>query len=193
MGFLSVLSFAHRFIEERVSTGDTVIDATCGNGVDTRYLAELIGPRGTLYGFDIQEAALQRTAERLAPLAEEGRQPKLRLILGSHADMREHVDTAAHGQVGAIMFNFGYLPGADPSVITQAHSSIAALEAALALLRPGGIVTAVLYPGHEGGDREAAAIEAWASVLPQAVGQAIIYRMIQKPAAPYLIAVEKRK
>ncbi|MFB9325221.1 class I SAM-dependent methyltransferase [Paenibacillus aurantiacus] len=192
MGFLSVLSMAHRLVQERVQPGDAVIDGTCGNGVDTLFLAQLTGPRGIVYAFDVQEQALARTQERLAPLAADGRMPELCAVLDSHARIREHVKPASHGKVAAAMFNFGYLPGADPSVITQTPSSIAALEAAIDVLRPGGIVTAVLYPGHEGGDAEAAAIEAWASALPQFTAQAMVYRMAQKPTAPYLIAVEKR-
>lgn len=192
MGFLSVLSMAHRLVQERVQPGDAVIDGTCGNGVDTLFLAGLTGPRGTVYAFDVQEQALLRTRERLAPLDADGRLPQLHVILDSHARLREHVEPALQGKVAAAMFNFGYLPGADPSVITQTPSSIAALEAALDVLRPGGIVTAVLYPGHEGGDAEAAAIEAWAAALPQVGAQAMLYRMAQKPTAPYLIAVEKR-
>ncbi|MFC4103310.1 tRNA (mnm(5)s(2)U34)-methyltransferase [Paenibacillus xanthanilyticus] len=192
MGFLSVLSMAHRLVQERVRPGDPVIDGTCGNGMDTLFLAGLTGPRGSVYAFDVQEQALARTRERLAPLAADGRMPNLHAVLDSHARIREHVQAELHGKVAAAMFNFGYLPGADPSVITETQSSVSALEAALDVLRPGGIVTAVLYPGHEGGDAEAAAIEAWASALPQVAAQTLLYRMAQKPTAPYLIAIEKR-
>ena len=58
MGFLSVLSMAQRLVKEHVSPSDTVVDATCGNGVDTRFLAELVGPRGSVYAFDIQEVGI---------------------------------------------------------------------------------------------------------------------------------------
>ena len=34
--------------------GDTVVDATCGNGHDSKWLAQAVGPTGTLYAFDIQ-------------------------------------------------------------------------------------------------------------------------------------------
>ena len=93
------------------------------------------------------------------------------------------------------MFNLGYLPSgeADKNIITRTDSSIAALEAALRLLRPGGVVTAVLYPGHEGGDEEAAAVEAWASKVSTQVAQSIIYRQLQRSAAPYVIALEKKR
>lgn len=193
MGFLSVLGTAHKWIAERAGSGDAVIDATAGGGVDTLALAGLVGPKGTVYAFDIQQEALERTRLRLAPLEEEGRLPILRLTLADHAEMERFVDGGDAGGIAAVMFNLGYLPGGDTAVITQPASTLRALEAALALLRPGGIVTCVLYPGHPGGDAEAAAVEAWAAKLPQSEGQAVLYRQPQRPAAPYLIAVERRK
>lgn len=210
MGFLSVLSMAHKLVKERVAPGDTVVDATCGNGVDTRFLAELIGPRGSLYAFDIQEQALERTRERLAGVFEssfdgsfelhhvnesglKGKQMlELHLVLDSHEEMANHIAVGAHGQVAAIMFNLGYLPGADQTVITKQESTLAALDSAISLLRRGGIATVVLYPGHIGGEIESQAVEQWASSLPVLACQAVIYRMAQRADAPYLIAIEKK-
>jgi predicted methyltransferase len=34
--------------------GDTVVDATAGNGQDTLFLAEAVGPTGTVYALDVQ-------------------------------------------------------------------------------------------------------------------------------------------
>ncbi|MBH5317388.1 class I SAM-dependent methyltransferase [Paenibacillus sp. GSMTC-2017] len=193
MGFLSVLSMAHKWIAERALSGDTVIDATAGGGVDTLALAELVGPKGRVYAFDIQPSALERTRERLVPLSESGRMPDLRLLLQDHAGMVDAVDPDDVGKVAAIMFNLGYLPGGDQSVITQPETTIEALQASLTLLRAGGIVTCVLYPGHPGGEQEAAAVEDWAASLPQSVGQAVIYRQLQRTAAPYVIAIERKR
>lgn len=190
MGFLSVLSMAHKWIEERAGSGDIVVDATAGGGVDTLALAKLVGPKGVVYAFDIQQEALDRTRDRLAA-AEAHRQVQLHLM--DHASMTEAIAPAHRGQISAIMFNLGFLPGGDPAVITQPATTIGALQAAMTLLRPGGIITCVLYPGHPGGDTEAAAVEAWAAALPQSEGQAVLYRQPQRSAAPYLIAVERRK
>ncbi|QHW33276.1 methyltransferase domain-containing protein [Paenibacillus rhizovicinus] len=245
MGFLSVLGMAQRLVKERVAPGGVVIDATCGNGVDTQFLAELVGPRGRVYAFDIQVDALERTRARLAALADAGasriggttvqagqaataaetnnsaavngsridgsagrdavsggnsaRQAAaapgpLRLVHASHAEMDKHLAAEDRGAVAAVMFNLGYLPGAntDQAVITEPASTLAALENALTLLRPGGLITAVLYPGHPGGFEEAEAVAGWASSLPQPTGQAMLYRMVQKAEAPYLIAIEKK-
>lgn len=197
MGFMSVLSFAHKLIAERLKPGERAVDATVGTGADTLFLAKLLGPRGEIYGFDIQPAALTLAKERLhhAIVNSGDVLPPVTLLLESHAVMMEQVPHSWQGTVGAIMFNLGYLPSgdADKKIITQTDSSIAALEAALYLLRPGGIITAVLYPGHEGGDSEAAAIEAWAAAIPTDVAQSIIYRQLQRTAAPYVIALEKKK
>ena len=190
MGFLSVLSMAHRWIAERAGRGDVVIDATAGTGVDTLTLAELVGPGGQVHAFDIQQQALDRTRERLAAA---GALDQVHLHLLDHAKMSEAVDASCHGQVSAVMFNLGYLPGGDMEVITKPSTTLEALDAALSLLKPGGIITCVLYPGHSGGEAEALAVEAWAAGLPQAEGQAVMYRQPQRSAAPYLVAIEKRK
>ncbi|MEC0063617.1 SAM-dependent methyltransferase, partial [Paenibacillus thiaminolyticus] len=36
-------------------------------------------------------------------------------------------------------------------------------------------------------------VRAWAETLPAARGQAVVYRMLQRPEAPYVIAVEKAR
>lgn len=194
MGFLSVLSFAHKLVGERLQPGDAAVDATAGTGADTLFLARACGPRGRIFAFDIQAEALALTQARLHK-EEPALLPAVTLLQQSHAEMAQALPGDICGKLGAVMFNLGYLPaaGADPSLITQTSSTLHALEAALRLLRPRGILTAVLYPGHAGGDEEAVAVESWAAALPQAAAQAIVYRQAQKPVAPYLIAVEKKQ
>ena len=51
---------------QAVNAGDTVVDATMGNGHDTLFLAELVGPEGHVCAFDIQESALESTRALLA-------------------------------------------------------------------------------------------------------------------------------
>lgn len=193
MGFLSVLSFAHKLVAERIQPGEFAVDATAGTGADALFLAGICGLRGHVYAFDIQPEALQLTRDRLDKETS-GRLSTVTLLLKSHAEMRAALPNETHGKLGAVMFNLGYLPAAeaDHAVITSPNSTIPALDQALGLLKPKGILTAVLYPGHPGGREEAEAVEAWAAALPQAVGQVIIYRQLQKPDSPYLIAVEKK-
>lgn len=109
--------------------------------------------------------------------------------------MQDALPEASHGGISAIMFNLGYLPDpdADQRIITSRDSTLAALEAGLALLRPGGIITIVVYPGHPGGADEADAVVSWAAALPSVRCQCVTYQMPQKTTAPFLIAVETRR
>ncbi|MEF3302859.1 tRNA (mnm(5)s(2)U34)-methyltransferase [Paenibacillus sp. GYB003] len=191
MGFLSVLSFAHRCVSERLRPGDIAVDATAGTGADTLFLCRAVGAKGTVYAFDIQQEALDRAAGRVAG---EPDAPKLHLLLRSHADMREALPLSVHGRVSAVMFNLGYLPGGDPRIVTRPESTLPALDAALSVLKPEGVATAVLYPGHAGGREEAERVERWAEALPESDYQAIVYRFANRGGhSPYVVAVQKRK
>jgi len=151
------LGVARALVAGWVLPGDTVVDATVGNGHDTLFLAKLVGPTGRVVGFDVQAAALAATRQRLQ-------------AAGQSAELHEESHAALPGYVGpglaAAMFNLGYLPGANKAVTTRREETLPALAAALGLLRPGGGITIVCYPGHEGGDAEADAVIAWAAGLP---------------------------
>ena len=61
---------------------------------------------------------------------------------------------------------FGWLPGADHGVFSHAQSSIPALEAALEALRPGGVLSAILYSGKVIGSDEKTEILQWMRSRP---------------------------
>lgn len=192
-GFLSVLSQAQRYVSERARSGESVIDATAGGGVDTLFLARHVGEAGRVFAFDVQEEALARTSARLASAAASGeRLASADLLLAGHEEMTSRVPAEYHGRIAAVMFNLGYLPGAGQELTTQTDTTLIALVAALLLLRSGGVLTIVVYPGHEGGDAEAAAVVEWSTSLPPSIGQCVMYRFPQKTASPYLIAVVKK-
>ena len=81
----------------------------------------------------------------------------------SHANLLQYVQP---GTVDAVMFNFGWLPGADHGVFSHAQSSIPALEAALEALRPGGVLSAILYSGKVIGSDEKTEILQWMRSRP---------------------------
>ena len=111
-----------------------------------------------MLGFDIQPEAIASTRARLETqgLAAE-------LFCDSHANLLHHVRP---GTADIVMFNFGWLPGADHSVFSTADSSIPALEAALAALRVGGVLSAILYSGRVIGTDEKQSILSWLRALP---------------------------
>lgn len=189
MGFTSVLAQAQKIVGSQLRPGEIAVDATVGTGVDTAFLAEKIGSKGRVYGFDVQPEALNQAERRLI---DAGLADRVTWLLQSHAEMAQHLPPAAKGQLGAVMFNLGYLPGSDQQVITTSASTIQALDIALEWIRPGGVITVVAYPGHPGGDEEADAVRRWAADLPAAAYQALCYEFInQSGKRPFLLAVTK--
>ena len=53
---------ARDVLSRAIQPGDRVIDATMGNGHDTLYLCEAVGPEGHVYAFDVQPQANRPTA-----------------------------------------------------------------------------------------------------------------------------------
>ncbi|BCS55588.1 class I SAM-dependent methyltransferase [Geobacter sp. SVR] len=176
---------SHLFLRRFVGPGSNAVDATCGNGHDTRLLAELTGASGRVWAFDIQEEAIRATGDRLAQAGLSGR---VSLIQGGHETMAEHVPATQT----AIVFNLGYRPGGNRSIVTLPETTLAAFRQALQLLLPAGILAATVYPGHASGAREHDMIETWAGQLePQAFH---VWRMGQLNAAtgaPYFILIQK--
>ena len=140
---------AHDVLKRTIRPGDRVVDATMGNGHDTRMLCEAVGPAGFVYAFDIQPEAVASTRTRLQEhrLAE-----RAALFCAGHQDM----DRFVLEKVRAVVFNLGWLPGGDHSVTTHWETTREALQKALALLLPLGVVVLCAYPGHAEGDRERA-------------------------------------
>ena len=154
---LNTLSMVHEFLRRTVKPGDFCIDATAGKGRDTALLCRLTGDAGRVLAFDIQEAAVAQTK---ALLAAEGLTAEV--IRDSHANMERY---AAAETVDCVVFNFGRLPGGDPSIFTRSDTSVAALEAALRLLKPGGVVAIALYYGGANGYGERDAVMTWLETL----------------------------
>lgn len=151
---LNTLGVVHDFLKHSVKPGGLCIDATMGRGRDTALLCRLTGAQGRVLSFDIQPEALTKTK---ALLAQEGL-TNAELILDSHANMASYAPAES---VDAVVFNFGRLPGGDPRIMTGRESSLAALEAALTLLKPGGVMALAIYYGGENGYGERDAILRW--------------------------------
>ena len=147
---LNTLHMVHEFLRRHVAPGGFCIDATAGKGRDTALLCRLTGENGRVIAFDIQEDAVRQTRTLLA---QEGLHAEV--LLESHANMAHY---AAENTVDCIVFNFGRLPGGDPHIFTKSDTSVAAIDAGLQLLRPGGVMTIALYYGGENGYDERDAI-----------------------------------
>jgi 16S rRNA C1402 N4-methylase RsmH len=159
---INLVALAQQRVREVVKEGDTVIDATVGNGHDTLFLAQLIGESGHLYGFDIQPTALDATRARLA---QHHLLSRTTLLQCGHETMAEAIPENPHGAIKTVMFNLGYLPGNDHTVRTRSTTTLQALESARSLLAPNGIIVITAYTGHAHGREETEELKRWARGL----------------------------
>ncbi|AEP01602.1 class I SAM-dependent methyltransferase [Weizmannia coagulans] len=190
MNMLPVLSFAHLLLEKAVKSGGFAIDATAGNGHDTVFLAKRVGEGGKVFAFDIQPEAVRRTKERLE---KEGLVTRAELFCTGHEHASECIPAALHGKISGAVFNLGYLPDSDKTVITRPESTIAALEQIFSMLETGGIIAVVVYHGHEGGAYERDRLLDYVKQLDQKKAHVLRYEFLnQANHPPFLIAIEKR-
>ncbi len=173
-----ITEWCHHFIEEHVKHGDVCIDATAGNGNDTEFLCRLVGDNGAVLAFDIQQAAIDATQKRLS---DTGLSHIGRVIKDSHANMTHY---AAESSISCIVFNFGYLPGGDHTIATQATSSIAAIQAGLTLLVNGGLMSLCIYSGGDSGFAERDALLAYLKTLDPRRYIVIVSEYFNRPNHP---------
>lgn len=182
------LQFGHEILKDTVIAGDHVIDATVGNGHDTVLLAQLVGPYGKVYGFDIQKEAIEATQNKLILT---GQSPQVELIKDGHENIDQYLDSSE--KISAITFNLGYLPKGDKTITTKPTTTMSAIEKSLPYLRRQGIISIMVYSGHEGGVEEKEAIDSSVSQLPQDRYNVLSYKFInQINHPPYLYVIEKR-
>ncbi len=160
-----------------VKQGDTVVDATCGTGQDTVVLARAVGKTGKVYAFDIQKKALILTETRLRSHG----MNNAHLLMKSFASMESQLPESS---ASAVVFNLGYLPGGDHDITTTADTTLAGLAAALRIIHPGGIVTVVLYDGHEEGREEKRQVLEWAESLDPAKYHVAFVSLLNQPNCP---------
>jgi predicted methyltransferase len=172
-------------LRERVKPGDLVVDATCGNGQDTLLLAELVGSSGRVLGFDIQEAALERT---LTSVAAAGFSERVTLVHGGHERLAEYINEP----VQAVVFNLGYLPSGNQEIATRGATTAAALAQAAVLLSSGGVIMIAVYTGHAGGMEEWETVREWGAGLSPRQFNVWQSRQLNRPeTAPFMVLVEK--
>jgi hypothetical protein len=181
------VDIAQKHWSKLLAPGDTVIDATAGNGHDTLQLVRMISwcGGGSLIAVDIQLSALEASkallkeasnmtiieespmAWLLAPVTPTPPNAGAVVVtwhLGCHCDL---IKSLAPRSVKLIVFNLGYLPGGDKSIVTLADTTVSTLKHASEVLESGGCLSVTCYPGHGEGEVEQQAVVDFASALPQ--------------------------
>ncbi len=183
----NIIKIAHEIIKDNVKAGECVVDATCGNGNDTLMLAKLVGEKGHVYSFDIQEQAIDNTKNLLSENIVEN----VTLLKMSHAYIYDELK-AKEGEIKAVIFNLGYLPGADNSITTNYESTIKAIESSLQILKTSGIILLVVYVGHTEGALEKIKIEEYVKKVSPRVATVLKYEVLNRDKAPYILVIKKK-
>jgi len=187
----TAVQWAQSILSTRLQAGDTVVDATAGNGHDTLFLAGKVLPGGHVYALDVQEQAITATRQRLVEAGID--EAAYTLVHAGHETLGSRLPEALKGQVRAFMFNLGYLPGGSKSLITVLDSTMAALAQAVDWLAQDGVLTVIAYPGHDGGREEGAAVEQWmASLSTNEYEVQKIAFLNFRPTTPYCMVVRRR-
>lgn len=182
---INTIEIAKEVMNKKVVNGSIALDCTVGNGNDTFLLAKLVGDKGKVYGFDIQDLAINNTFDLLKQNSLDNR---VKLIGDSH----EYIDKYVNEGVDFIVYNLGYLPKGDKSIKTNGKSTVISLKKSLDILNKNGILALTVYVGHDGGLEEKESIERYFKTLNQKEYNVLKFDFInQINNPPILYIVEK--
>lgn len=167
------LDKTHEWLMQFKDDHACVIDMTCGNGHDTLFLAQHFK---RVLAVDIQKEALERTQA----LCQDHKNIDYQHM--NHAD----IDFACYQPILGAIYNLGYLPKGDKSIITQAKSTAISLEKLLPYLKAFLVITT--YRRHPGGLEEHEAVMNFINKhkLPYT---SLTY---DKPLSPYTLLIDLR-
>lgn len=155
---MSLTKLAQILISEKFSSIEYGVDATCGNGHDSLFLAGLCSQEGMIYSFDIQEEAIDK-AEKL--LNDHNMPTSVMFVNSCHQNMEKVIKP----KVDVVMFNLGYLPNSQSKICTNSETTITALDSATNILKAGGLITLLCYPGTDEGSVETREVKNWLGKL----------------------------
>lgn len=183
-----IVEFSHLLITEYFNKykhqNMTFIDATCGRGCDTLFMANLLKDIGHVYSYDIQQLALDFTSDILS----KNNIDNVTLYHESHEFIKE-VD------IDLVIYNLGYLPNGDKSITTKADSTMLSLKKMITLmeLNPQMLIILVIYPGHSEGSKESELIDNYVKSLSNRIYLVTKYQNYNRLSSPYIITINKDK
>ena len=160
---IALTEIAQEAWKAHLHEGSAALDATAGNGRDTLFLAQHVGPEGTVYSIDIQDCALKATSRLLES---KGLHARVKMRQGDHSCMDKVFPHLQDGCLDLVCFNLGYLPNGDHTITTDAETTVKALAKGLEKTSPRGALSVISYRGHPGALDEHEAVSGFISELP---------------------------
>jgi tRNA1(Val) A37 N6-methylase TrmN6 len=185
------LDLSKQYFEKLLKFGDIAIDATCGNGHDTLFVAEriLTENAGILYTLDIQNQALKSAKALLSEHLLKFQLERVHFLNMSHETFPENITSSS---VKLIVYNLGYLPGGDKSITTLGETTIKSIQKSMDLVSTKGAISITCYPGHPAGKIEEEQILEFAASLDYKTWNCCHHRFINREKSASLLILQKR-
>jgi len=183
------LDLSKQYFKRLLTYGDIAIDATCGNGHDTLFIASSILTKdsGTVYTFDIQQDALE-SAKKLCSQNLIIPMDRIHFLNQCHSEFPEVI---LENSVKLIVYNLGYLPGGNKAITTEANTTLKSIERSLELISSKGAISITCYSGHPAGKIEEDRILEFVSKLNPKKWCCCHHRFINREKAPSLLILQK--
>lgn len=179
-------NIAKNIIALKLKESKVVLDATLGNGNDLIFMIQNSEKLDKIYGFDIQEDAINTTKKRLLEL--EIYNENVNLVHDSHTNIAQYI----YEKIDLAIFNLGYLPKANHEITTTAKTTVISVEETMKLLNKNGIIIIAVYYGHNEGKAEKLALDDYLITLDQkkyTVSKFDFINQINHP--PFLFIIER--
>ena len=177
-----ITDYTHLLISSFVGVGDYCVDATCGNGNDTLFLAKLVGKTGLVDAYDIQSVAINN-AKALTKDYQ-----NIRFFNKSHEAIQIN-------DCKCVLFNLGFLPHGNKSITTLKDSTLKAVQNLMSQYpnNPNLQIYIVVYPGHKEGYLEHLALNSYLETLDSK--QYLVTKMVpfNQKNSPYLFIIQQKK
>lgn len=139
---------------------------------------------------DIQEQALEKTRQAISAI-DPALLDRTLIVNRNH---RTFPEMLAPNSVSLVVYNLGYLPGSDKSIVTNKENTIISIRAALSLLKPRGLLSVLCYRMHcDEAMLEASAVEDELRTLPPERWRTFSHTPLNWPRAPLLVTAYRLK
>ena len=182
-----IVEYTHKLINDyfnQLNNKEIICcDATCGNGNDTLFIANLLQDNGYVDAYDIQEIAINNTKK----LLDDNNINNVNLYRESH----ENINPSKYN---LILFNLGYLPKGDKNIHTTAFITIPIVTKILKTMetKKDLMLIIAVYPGHEEGKIESDKLLNLVSDLDSSIYYVATYNIINQHNCPYVISINHK-
>lgn len=183
-----IVEFSHfliqQYFEKYKKEKMVFIDATCGRGKDTIFMANILKEHGKVYSYDIQPEAISFTAQELT----KNKINNVELRLESHTQIiKEKMDL--------VLFNLGYLPSGNKEITTKVETTLPIVQHLVSSFseNPNLLIIIAIYPGHPEGLKESIALDSYTKDLPGQDYLVCKYLNYNRPNSPYILTISSNR